>query len=71
MGCKACQQRSLAANSPLTRVSIEGSDSGAAIGYDTGYTFRSPRTGMMVRVIARPNESTDHAIARVRANHGL
>jgi len=41
------------------------------IGEDTGYVFESPKTGDLVRVIARVGESRADAIKRVRTNHGL
>lgn len=38
---------------------------------DTGYTFESPKTGTLVRVLHKDDESREDAIARVRKAHGL
>lgn len=38
---------------------------------DTGYTFWSPKTKGIIRVLHRDDETREEAITRVRANHGL
>jgi hypothetical protein len=37
---------------------------------DTGYSFVSPKTGLVVLVMKKKGESKEDAIARVRKKHG-
>jgi hypothetical protein len=62
MGCSACE------NNLMARVIVESSNPGP-VGIDTGYVFKSPTTGDMIRVIAKVGESRDDAIRRVTARH--
>lgn len=39
------------------------------IGEFTGHTFKSPKTGEMVRVMSKKNEPREHAIKRVEKQH--
>lgn len=71
-GCRACAMRNKATTNKQEAqeepVVLEASNPGT-VGYDTGYTFRSDRTGSLVRVVAKAGEPRDIAIARVRSRH--
>jgi hypothetical protein len=66
--CEACTRSQQ--NGRVEMATAEMSNPGT-VGLDTGYEFKSPRTGGTVRVIARVGEDRSSAIRRVRAHHGV
>jgi hypothetical protein len=71
MACSKCQYTHDVQSTHPEQTRAEASSPGTTNTVDTGYVFRSQRTGGLIRVLARPGESRDNAIATVRSRHGM